>query len=791
MRSKSQSEFFKEITGFCPYPFQVSFFQTFFANKDNLIVTAPTGSGKTWLATFPFIYGKLLGQPFADRMFYVLPQRTLVTAVADTIRPNLEQFDLNVTVQMGGQGEDPLFEGDIIVTTIDQLLSTYIGISYGSTRSSSNIAPGSLLGSYLVIDEFHLLETDKSLSTLIDLVFRLQPFVRFLMMTATAPQPLVSEIAKRTKSKCYRISSEEVTRLQQKANTLRERAITWIDTSVTAETVLSFHRDKTLVVVNTVEKVQNLFLELKRIAKGKEGLNIVCLHARFLPEDRTRKQKQIKLWLGKESIDETIVIGNQVVEVGLDVSATVLITELCPASSLIQRIGRCARYGETVGNVYVCDVDVNKRGTKSYLPYEKELVLQTRNYLEEHSPFRVTAVEEEKMVNFVHNRREQEDLLEVSVRKRREEVEQSIRTGQVAYLRSLIREVNNIQVFIHDQPDTMNLYRKPERFSISLSTLKSRLSKISKEKKLENIAFYPSFSEDWKREPPEWLPIKSIGDLDQHLMITLSPEIAAYSRDIGFMLGKQGDYISRESQVLDMSQPSYSYQKETYLQHVQEVRRLIREQDKCYSVFTRQFADYLNVEEKTVHQWCELVGAIHDLGKLNQKIVNEYWNWQKNIHGDDCYDYLAHTDYDAEDPYQRQKNKKRRITSHAPEGAFAAGPLLEMIIDSSIHDDTLYEQLYRAMELTVKKHHGAFTVNAEPYELVDDAEDIVTQSLKGLGISEIELAVCADVADLTDVNDPVEGHIKPYHNDELIMYWYLSRRLRIADRKSQHLKGGE
>jgi CRISPR/Cas system-associated endonuclease/helicase Cas3 len=40
-----------------------------------------------------------------------------------------------------------------------------------------------------------------------------------------------------------------------------------------------------------------------------------------------------------------VLVATQVVEVGLDISADALLTELAPANALVQRFGRCARWG--------------------------------------------------------------------------------------------------------------------------------------------------------------------------------------------------------------------------------------------------------------------------------------------------------------------------------------------------------------------------------------------------------------------------------------------------------------
>jgi CRISPR-associated endonuclease/helicase Cas3 len=69
------------------------------------------------------------------------------------------------------------------------------------------------------------------------------------------------------------------------------------------------------------------------------------LHSRFRPGDR-KKQVDKALEEIKPGERGTIVVSTQVIEAGVDVSATTLFTELAPWASLVQRFGRCNRRGE-------------------------------------------------------------------------------------------------------------------------------------------------------------------------------------------------------------------------------------------------------------------------------------------------------------------------------------------------------------------------------------------------------------------------------------------------------------
>jgi CRISPR-associated endonuclease/helicase Cas3 len=149
---------------------------------------------------------------------------------------------------------------------------------------------------------------------------------------------------------------------------------------------------RTIIVVNTVRRARELFdavnassgLIAKTSKKGralKDSLpqemaaavapfpNVVLLHSRFRPADR---EAHVEEALANPSTEGTIVISTQVIEAGVDVSATTLFTELAPWASLVQRFGRCNRKGEDDGSqVFWIDLPATEADAKgSAHPYE-------------------------------------------------------------------------------------------------------------------------------------------------------------------------------------------------------------------------------------------------------------------------------------------------------------------------------------------------------------------------------------------------------------------------------------
>ncbi len=111
----------------------------------------------------------------------------------------------------------------------------------------------------------------------------------------------------------------------------------------------------TLVIVNTVDRARTLY-ELLKKRDGLAQVEVKLIHSRFRPLER----EQWSEFLSRKDLTRRILISTQVVEAGVDLSASVLYSELAPWASLVQRFGRCARYPGDVGKVYWLDLDLGK-----------------------------------------------------------------------------------------------------------------------------------------------------------------------------------------------------------------------------------------------------------------------------------------------------------------------------------------------------------------------------------------------------------------------------------------------
>lgn len=365
------------------YPFQKRVFSHIMQGR-SVILQAPTGSGKTRAALMPFQQNLMReGDQLPLTCRYAVPMRVLANQFyreSASIAAEIDSYGLTnlekkyhsmqheaVSIQTGEQPEDPQMDAALTFCTIDQLLASFLGIPYGLGLKRANLNVGGVLGSYLILDEFHLyplLSDGQSVfgarTTTLQMLRLLKTTTPFILMTATFSHTLLQQLGTLLDTEVVKVTDQ-----QELAQIAQGRARTFwrSETPMDAEEILAEHRQRssnkcTLVICNTVKRAQHLYLQLRHAQA--EGTRVMLLHSRFTTADRRALAQEVEEALGPKNWHngiyqgkDIIVIATQVVEVGLDISAHVLHTEIAPANSLIQRAGRCARFAHQQGRVWI------------------------------------------------------------------------------------------------------------------------------------------------------------------------------------------------------------------------------------------------------------------------------------------------------------------------------------------------------------------------------------------------------------------------------------------------------
>ncbi len=388
-------ELFRRATGHDPFPYQ-----RLLSERPSLprLLRAPTGAGKTAAAVLTWLYRRrfhpdpAVRRSTPRRLLYTLPLRTLVEQTAESARRWLERLELNgdvaVHLVMGGDVDqdwvrEPTADA-VIVGTMDMLLSRAMNRGFASSRFRWPIEFGLLNNdTFWVLDEVQLMGNGASASAqlqgLRELLGTLRP-THSMWMSATVEPSWISgpDLPAPSEAEVLELSREDwdvpslAPRLHAR-KVLKRLEVTADRGSVgiLADAVADFHRPatRTLVVLNTVERATELYREL---ARRRLDPDILLVHSRFRPPERLDKAARL---LADPPEAGLIVVATQVVEAGLDVSSATLVTDVAPWANIVQRLGRCNRYGE-LGEAAVFWLD----GPDS-APYEREDWEQGRKLL--------------------------------------------------------------------------------------------------------------------------------------------------------------------------------------------------------------------------------------------------------------------------------------------------------------------------------------------------------------------------------------------------------------------------
>ena len=138
-------------------------------------------------------------------------------------------------------------------------------------------------------------------------------------------------------------------------------------------------KQKILIVCNQVARSQNLY---DVIDEQFPFISKMLIHSRFKRGERSELERVLKEEFNTCS-EACIVVSTQVVEVSLDISFDLMITECAPIDALIQRFGRINRKRamDTIGNykpIYVLQPMTEKTAA---LPYDLEILNRSYDVL--------------------------------------------------------------------------------------------------------------------------------------------------------------------------------------------------------------------------------------------------------------------------------------------------------------------------------------------------------------------------------------------------------------------------
>ncbi|MGQ4808076.1 hypothetical protein NKDENANG_01443 [Candidatus Entotheonellaceae bacterium PAL068K] len=350
------------------------------------LVNVPTGAGKTAAILGAWLWRRLQAPASVGRrLVYCLPMRTLVEQTEQVAREAVNRLTVHAGVDKDRFAVHLLMGGDvsdtwdayperecILIGTQDMLLSRALNRGYTMSRFRWPVHFGLLNNDCLwVYDEIQVMGNGLATSTQLAAWrsrFQTVGLCPSVWMSATLNRQWLQTVD--FASHVDTLAALELSAADRGAPILAKRlqAVKTIECAPVscrtpgglAEFIQAHHvpGTQTLVVVNRVARARETFVALEACysqtpARGRRTVvdrapetpapELHLLHSRFRPHERAAWSQMLRSNPGPPG---RIIVATQVIEAGVDLSASVLITDLAPYASLVQRFGRCNRAGE-------------------------------------------------------------------------------------------------------------------------------------------------------------------------------------------------------------------------------------------------------------------------------------------------------------------------------------------------------------------------------------------------------------------------------------------------------------
>lgn len=369
-------------------------------SDENVILFAPTGSGKTefglnWakdgklIYTLPIrvsinaMYERFI-RIFGEDNIGILHSDNLLYLMSKDKYQTEEEFEVlfnNISLSKN-------MSFPVIVTTGDQIFTS--ALKWPGFEKIYSL----FLYSKLVVDE----PQSYSPEALAIIIKTLEEMTKingkFCLMSATINPIILRHVGDNAKY-LQAYSDEDLKSMRSHVIAVKENSIL----EAIEEIIQKAKRKNVLVICNTVKRAQEVFGTIdEKLRELGEEIEIELLHSRFI--ERQRREKESAVLNNKKA--NSIFVATQIVEASLDIDFDILFTELSPADSLLQRMGRIYRkrqYNGEEPNVIIFTKDISGMGTI----YEDEIVKRTYEFLKNFNGAFLTEYDKKKLNGYVYD----------------------------------------------------------------------------------------------------------------------------------------------------------------------------------------------------------------------------------------------------------------------------------------------------------------------------------------------------------------------------------------------------
>lgn len=364
--------------------------------RKHSIITAPTGAGKT-----DFLLRRCNG-----RVFYTLPYQASINAMYDRIKKELAGTDAQVYLLHAssnlkvkdGKIEESIMQrhvgASVKIMTPHQMASVVFGIKGYEAMALD------LKGCDVILDEIHTYSDVIQAIVLRIIEILVVLGCRIHIGTATMPSVLYDKILSLLggKDNVYEVKLDNNT-----LKTFNRHKVYKLDYTEDVFPIIDKalnERQKILIVCNQVKRAQGMY---DRITGNYPDIQKMLIHSRYKRKDRALLEWKLRQTFNNMQNEPCIVVSTQVVEVSLDISFDIMITECAPIDALIQRFGRInrKRTDANIGSYKPVYVIAPSDDSKDSLPYSHEILHNTFDVLPDNGNL-LEEIEVQRMIDAVY-----------------------------------------------------------------------------------------------------------------------------------------------------------------------------------------------------------------------------------------------------------------------------------------------------------------------------------------------------------------------------------------------------
>lgn len=370
----------------------------------NVILTAPTGSGKTesallWLQNQMCNHGQ-------GRVFYILPYTASINAmyerldkrmglgycgmlhghIAEYLESKFEDDDYNDNTE---DKKKQLLEDFRTITTPLKIVTPFQLLKHLFGLKGYEKGLFEWVGGYFIFDEIHAYDPRVFAQVIVLLEFATQCLnTKVFIMTATMPSFLRIELQKVIGNYSSIYANDSLYKSFTRHKVIVHEGLLG-ESMDEIQHVINIGK-RVLIVCNTVKQAQKVYQYLKANKK-------ILLHSAFNVEDRNIKEKELL------NNNVNLLVGTQAIEVSLDIDFDVIYTEPAPIDALIQRFGRVNRRRKK--EICNCIVFEGRNDVDKYIYSNEDTIQKTMQVLkkiESQNNGIINEKELQKAIDFVY-----------------------------------------------------------------------------------------------------------------------------------------------------------------------------------------------------------------------------------------------------------------------------------------------------------------------------------------------------------------------------------------------------